>query len=60
MSAIEKAFYQYYRPLCLYAMHYLGGDVDRAKDVDRSFLEARLHKRWASARRPWNICCQVP
>lgn len=33
MSALEKAFEQYYRPLCLYAMHYLGGDVDRAEDV---------------------------
>lgn len=33
MSSIEKAFQQYYRPLCLYAMHYLSGDVDRAEDV---------------------------
>ena len=33
MLSIEQAFQQYYRPLCLYAMHYLSGDVDRAEDV---------------------------
>lgn len=33
MSALEKSFEQYYRPLCIYAMHYLHGDVDRAEDV---------------------------
>lgn len=33
MSSIEQVFQQYYRPLCLYAMHYLSGDVDRAEDV---------------------------
>ena len=33
MSSVEQAFKKYYRPLCLYAMHYLGGDVDRAEDV---------------------------
>lgn len=33
MSSVEQAFQKYYRPLCLYAMHYLGGDVDRAEDV---------------------------
>lgn len=33
MSALEKSFEQYYRPLCIYVMHYLHGDVDRAEDV---------------------------
>ena len=33
MSSVEQAFQKYYRPLCLYAMHYLSGDVDRAEDV---------------------------
>lgn len=33
MSPIEQVFQQYYRPLCLYAMHYLEGDVDKAEDV---------------------------
>ena len=33
MLSIETAFQEYYRPLCLYAMHYLCGDVDTAEDV---------------------------
>lgn len=33
MASIELAFQEYYRPLCLYAMHYLSGDVDAAEDV---------------------------
>lgn len=33
MLSIETAFQKYYRPLCLYAMHYLCGDVDAAEDV---------------------------
>lgn len=33
MLSIETAFQEYYRPLCLYAMHYLSGDVDAAEDV---------------------------
>lgn len=33
MPSLEQVFLKYYRPLCLYAMHYLNGDVDRAEDV---------------------------
>lgn len=33
MASIDTAFQEYYRPLCLYAMHYLSGDVDTAEDV---------------------------
>ena len=29
----ESTFKKYYRPLCLYAMHYLNGDIDDAEDV---------------------------
>lgn len=32
MKEIDSAFQQYYRPLCLYALHYLQ-DVDEAEDV---------------------------
>lgn len=30
---LDLVFRQYYRPLCLYAMHYLGGDTAEAEDV---------------------------
>lgn len=30
---IETTFKQMYRPLCLYAMHYLHGDADSAEDI---------------------------
>lgn len=33
MASIDTVFQEYYRPLCLYAMHYLSGDVDAAEDV---------------------------
>lgn len=29
----DSIFRAYYRPLCLYAMHYLNGDIDAAEDV---------------------------
>ncbi len=30
---IDSAFKRLYRPLCLYAAHYLGGDLDTAEDI---------------------------
>jgi RNA polymerase sigma-70 factor (ECF subfamily) len=30
---IKSAFNSYYKPLCLYAMHYLSGDADEAEDI---------------------------
>ncbi len=32
MKEIDLVFQQYYRPLCLYALHYLP-DLDEAEDV---------------------------
>lgn len=32
MKGIDLTFQQYYRPLCLYALHYLH-DVDEAEDI---------------------------
>ena len=30
---IETLFKKLYKPLCLYALHYLGGDLNGAEDV---------------------------
>lgn len=30
---IDSVFKRLYRPLCLYAAHYLGGDFDTAEDI---------------------------
>ena len=47
MNEIDLAFQQYYRPLCLYALHYLH-DVDEAEDVVQDcfvrVLEREKHK----------------
>lgn len=47
MLSIETAFQEYYRPLCLYAMHYLCGDVDTAEDVVQECF-VRLWQREAN------------
>ncbi len=43
MQVIDLIFQQYYRPLCLYATHYLH-DIDEADDQaqESSFREAKL------------------
>ena len=33
VMTIDHIFNSFYRPLCLYAMHYLQGDIDRAEDI---------------------------
>ena len=47
MLSIETAFQKYYRQLCLYAMHYLCGDVDAAEDVVQDCF-VRLWQREAN------------
>lgn len=44
MKEIESAFQKYYRPLCLYAIHYLH-DVDEAEDVVQDCFVRLLEKR---------------
>lgn len=47
MKEIDLVFQQYYRPLCLYALHYLH-DLDEAEDVVQDcfvrLLEAEKRK----------------
>lgn len=47
MKEIDLVFQQYYRPLCLYALHYLH-DLDEAEDVVQDcfvrLLEAEKQK----------------
>lgn len=43
MKEIESVFLQYYRPLCLYAIHYLH-DVDEAEDVVQDCFVRLLEK----------------
>ncbi len=42
--SLDTVFRQIYRPLCMYAMHYLGPDIQRAEDVVQDVF-VRLYER---------------
>ena len=53
MHDIDRIFKCYYRPLCLYAIHYLQ-DVDAAEDVVQECF-TRLIERGQTGQRPENV-----
>lgn len=43
-SALENIFKQYYRPLCLYALHYVH-DIDNAEDIVQDCFVAMIERK---------------
>lgn len=49
-------FKTYYAPLCLYAMHYVSGDVEQAKDIVQECF-VRAWQNQAECTRPYLYTC---